>query len=232
MVWVPRVAKQCRFCQLVDRQNEEHSHRPRSRSQQRCPQQVLGLHEVPRWLLQTMLSHPPSQAARADFRETLRSLGHNLSYLRTESYRQSVDTPKSGEEAHAWLCFGEYFGSWGAFLVNGEAWYWSCLYLATEVPGPLGSTAVCQWTVLGEEVYHRQQGHLNGGILEQAEGWYWGADSSSWALPSLSKETLLAPAKLCRAPGLGAGTAHRDKTGAEGPPRLTEKPRAQPPLGK
>lgn len=120
-VWVPRVAKQCRFCQLVDRQNEEHSHRPRSRSQQRCPQQVLGLHEVPRWLLQTTLSQPPSQAARADFRGTLRSLGHNLSYLHAESYRQSVDTPKSGEEAHAWLCFGEYFGSRGAFLLNGEA---------------------------------------------------------------------------------------------------------------
>lgn len=26
MVWVPRVAKQCHFCQLVDRRNEEYSH--------------------------------------------------------------------------------------------------------------------------------------------------------------------------------------------------------------
>lgn len=111
MVWVPSVAKQCHFCQLGDRQNEEHSHRPPSSSPQRCPQQVLGLHEVSWWAPPNhSFSQPPSQATFVDFRGTHRSLDHNLSYLCAEPYRQSVDIPKRWGGAHAWLCFREYFG--------------------------------------------------------------------------------------------------------------------------
>lgn len=30
--------------------------------------------------------------------------------------------PQCWEEANARLCFGKYFGNWGAFLLNREAW--------------------------------------------------------------------------------------------------------------
>lgn len=83
--------------------------------------------------------------------------------------------------------------------------------------------------VLGEKVYHCQQALLNNSILKQA-GTREMIPAPAHSLLSQKKRSSLL--LNCSVSDLGCGTTHHDNAGAEGPPKLTEKTRAQLTLEK